>query len=440
MRRAGLVALATALAGVLVGGAACPASSAAAAEPAWGVVDSTCAPDRLAAQRAAGLQIAVVDAHWDRLQPVPGAFDREAADGLAARITRCLDAGMRVVLGSGAQYPPSWVRDLPDALLRDQRGGVPRTGAVDLVFGASPRAALDDYLTRLVAAVPADRLTGIRVGTSAAGEIGYPGPHESGYGFNSWWAFSGPAQGTAPLAPGQRPAPMPGWVPGSAQWSGGAATAVGAGEWFGWYSGALVEALAAQARVLRGAGFTGEVHLPVPGRGVLPADRSVAMGSLLDGHGERDGALGRGLDYVAAMPGIRDAVPGPVVIDLTSVDDATAVRARALDPPEDTCRPDDPAASLEPTVRVERWSNLRFARAQASRAGLPVVGENPGPPGETTGGSDDSDPEIEQVRRAPGYARDCGLAAFTLAFEEDLHTPRSGVTLADYVGAITGNS
>jgi hypothetical protein len=343
---------------------------------------------------------------------------------------------MRVVLGSGAQYPPSWVAALPDALLRDQRGAAPRSGGVDLVFAAAPRAALDDYLARLVAAVPAERLTGIRVGTSAAGEIGYPGPHESGYGVNSWWAFGAPAQTGAGLAPGQRPTPMPGWVPGSAQWPGGTATAVGAGEWFGWYSGALVEALAAQARVLRAAGFTGEVHLPVPGRGVLPADRSVAVGSLLDGHGDRDGSLGRGLDHVAALPGIAGAVPGPVVIDLTSVDDATAVRARALDPPEDVCAPEDAAVALDPTTRVERWSNLRFARALAARAGLPVVGENPGPPGATTGGAVDSDTELEQVRRSPGYARACGLATFLLAFEEDLHTPRSGVTLADYAAAM----
>ncbi|GAA4914790.1 beta-galactosidase-like protein [Actinomycetospora succinea] len=431
-------ALGAGLAGVLLlAGAACPSyADPAPVEPAWGVVDSACAPDRLAAQRGAGLSVAVVDAHWDRLQPRPGAFEPAAAAGLAARVTRCLDAGMRVVLGSGAQYPPSWVRDLPDALLRDQHGGVARTGGVDLVFAAAPRAALDDYLTRLVAAVPATRLTGVRVGTSAAGEIGYPGPHESGYGVTSWWAFGAPAQTGRDLAPGQQPSPLPGWAPGSAQWEGRAVTAVDAGRWFGWYSGALVEALAAQARVLRGAGFAGEVHLPVPGRGVLPADRSVAVGSLLDGHGDRDGSLHRGLDHVAAMPGIAAAVPGPVVVDLTSVDDATAVRARALDPPEDTCRPEDPAVALDPTVRVERWSNLRFARAQAARAGLPVVGENPGPPGETTGGAADSDQEAEQVRRAPGYARNCGLAAFTLAFEEDLHTPRSGVTLADYVAAM----
>ncbi|MHC1560705.1 hypothetical protein ACR9E3_17240 [Actinomycetospora sp. C-140] len=434
MTRSGGLVLALVV--VLVTGAGCPSQATPAADPAWGVVDSTCAPDRLAAQRGAGLSVAVVEAYWDRLQPRPGAFDADAAAELAARVGRCLAAGHRVVLGSGTQYPPSWVTGLPHALLRDQRGAAPLTGGLDTVFAAEPRAALDDYLTRLVAALPPGRVSGIRVGTSAAGEIGYPGPETSGYGVTSWWGFSEPAQTGVGLAPGQRAAPLPGWVPGTATWEGRAVTAVDAGQWLGWYTGALVTALAAQARTLRAAGFSGEVHVPMPGRGVLPADRSVAMGSLLDGHGGRDGALERGLDYVAAMPALADAVPRPVVVDLTSVDDASAVRARALDPPQDTCEPEDATDSLEPTVRVERWSNLRFARAQAARAGLPVVGENAGPPGDTTGGSPDSDPETEQVRRAPGYARDCGLATFFLAFEEDLHTDRSGVTLADYVAAI----
>ena len=48
----------------------------------------------------------------------------------------------------------------------------------------------------------------------------------------------------------------------------------------------------------------------------------------------------------------------------------------------------------------------------------------------------DSDSELEQVRRAPGYARGCGLVAFLLAFEDDLYTGGSGVTPADYAAAI----
>ncbi|MCO5595352.1 hypothetical protein L7F22_049394 [Adiantum nelumboides] len=143
-------------------------------------------------------------------------------------------------------------------------------------------------------------------------------------------------------------------------------------------------------------------------------------------HRDRDSSLGRGLDYVDQFPRIAATIAAPVVVDLTSVDDATAVTARRLSPPQDACRLDDATLSTVDSVATERWSNLRFARAQAARAGLPAVGENPGPPAPQTGGTASSDPETEQVRRSPGYARGCALAAFYLAFEEDLHTGRSG--------------
>ena len=74
--------------------------------------------------------------------------------------------------------------------------------------------------------------------------------------------------------------------------------------------------------------------------------------------------------------------------------------------------------------------------ASPSRAGLPAVGENAGPPAAETGGVSGSDSELEQIRRSPGYARACGLASFHLAFEDDLFTDRSGASPADYQQAI----
>ncbi len=71
-----------------------PPARAAPAPPAWGVLASTCAPDRLAAP-VPGVTVVVVEARWDRL-----------VTELATALTRCLDAGARVVLGSGVQYPP----------------------------------------------------------------------------------------------------------------------------------------------------------------------------------------------------------------------------------------------------------------------------------------------------------------------------------------------
>jgi hypothetical protein len=415
-RRPLVLAVAAALVIAGCGGSAARADPG----PALGVVDSACAPDRVAALREAGVGFAVVEAHWDRFEPAAGVPDPGYATALRDKVTACLDGGLRVVLGTGTQYPPSWVRALPGATFRDQRGAAPVTPGVDAVFSAAVRQAQADYLRALVAAVPADRLDGVRVGTSAAGELGYPGPSDAGDGFpQSWWAFGAAPQTGAGLAPGAAVTPLPGWVPGTRS-----VTPTDAGRWLDWYTSALLGAVSGQVDALRSAGYGGPVHVPAAGRGVLPADREAALAALLDGTADRDGSLGRGLSYpdqFAALAGI----PG-VVLDLTSVDDATAVVARSVG--TDDCAAGDATAEPAPT-----WSNLRVARSFAARAGLPVVGENPGPPADVTGGTASSDPEVEQLRRGPGYARTCGLAVFFAAFEDDLFTGRSGASLTDLV-------
>ncbi|MEJ2868910.1 hypothetical protein WCD74_14150 [Actinomycetospora sp. OC33-EN08] len=411
----------------------------AAAGPAWGVVASSCTAASVAANRAVGLTVVEVEAYWDRYMPArAGAVDAGYVADLRARVTRCLDAGLRVVLGPGMQYPPAWVRALPGAALVDQRGRTAATGALDTVFSAAVRSAQADYLKRLLTDLPAARIEAVRLGTSTEGEIGYPGPNAAHDGFlQSWWAFSPAAQQGTGLAAGAVRTPMPGWVPGQRTWQGRPVTAAAARAWFGWYSRSLTSAIKGQYDALRAARFTGQVHLPAPGRGVLPADLTAAANALLNGTGDRDGSLGRGLDYVDQFPVLARSVPR-LVVDLSGVDDASAVLARRQSPAQDACRSTDPAASVAAGTPVHLWSNLRFARAQATRAGLPAVGENPGPPAAQTGGTPDSDTLAEQVRRAPGYARSCGLSALLVAFEWALDDPRWGVTRDDYRRAVLG--
>lgn len=407
-------------------------SRAASGDPAWGVLASSCDASRNATNRDTGVTTVVVEAYWDRFLPQKaGTVDTSYVSALQAKVTACLNAGLRVVLGSGTQYPPAWVKALSGAAYKDQRGKAPTNGAVDVVFSQNVRAAEADYLKRLVAAVPAAKLDGIRVGTSNAGEIGYPGPNDAGDGFlQSWWAFGDAAQKGTGLASGMSKSPMPGWVPGARTWNGSAVSADAARNWYLWYSRALLYSLKFQVDTLRGAGYSGAVHVPAPGKGVLPKDLTAAVNARLDGTGDRDSSLGRGLNYVDQFPVLAGNVSGPVVVDLTSVDDATMVAAR------DTCTGSDASASTVDSTPTENWSNLRVARAQAARAGLAAVGENPGPPASQTGGTASSDSELDQVRRSPGYARGCALAAFYLAFEDDLYTGRSGVTAADYAAAI----
>ena len=63
--------------------------------------------------------------------------------------------------------------------------------------------------------------------------------------------------------------------------------------------------------------------------------------------------------------------------------------------------------------------------------GLRVVGENPGPPGEGTGGDELSDDLAGQLEHAPRYAEQCGLEIFFWAFEDNLFDPASGVSVGD---------
>ncbi|MEJ2888056.1 hypothetical protein [Actinomycetospora aeridis] len=411
-----------------------------AAEPAWGLVASSCTAPDIAANRAVGIGLVEVEAYWDRYLPGgPGAVNAAYVADLRARVTACLDNGIRVVLGPGTQYPPAWVRGLAGAGLVDQRGKNPTTGAIDTVFSAAVRGAQNDYLRRLVADLPSARLDGIRVGTSTAGEIGFPGPNEAGDGFlQSWWAYGADAQQGTGLAAGTPVTPMPGWIPGQRTWNGRTVTASMAQNWFLWYSRSLLFGIKGQVDALRAAGFSRPVHVPSPGKGVLPADLTTATAALLGGAGDRDGSLGRGLYYVDQFPALAGNVAGPLVVDLTGVDDATAVVARGLTPPQDRCASTDATASVAAGTPVQTWSNLRFARAQATRAGLAAVGENPGPPGAETGGTASSDPIAEQIRRSPAYARGCNLLAFFLAFEDVLDDPASGVTRQDYARAVTG--
>ncbi|MCD2192361.1 hypothetical protein LQ327_02980 [Actinomycetospora endophytica] len=416
-----------------------PLPAHAASDPVWGLMASSCSASDIAANKAVGVSIVEVEAYWDRYLPTAaGVENTDYVTDLRNRVTACLDAGLRVVVGTGTQYPPSWVRGLAGAELVDQRGKNPDTGAIDTVFSASVRNAEADYLTRLVDDLPASRLDGFRVGTSAAGEVGFPGPNDSGDGFlQSWWAYGADAQQGTGIAAGTPTTPMPGWIPGQSTWNGTTVTAAMARNWFTWYERSLMYAIKGQVDALRAAGYSGLVHIPSPGKGVLPADLTTATNALLNGAGDRDGSLGRGLNYVDQFPVLGGNVGG-VVVDLTGVDDATAVTARAASPAQDMCTAGDADTSTDPATPVQSWSNLRFARAQAARAGLPAVGENPGPPAAQTGGTSDSDSEAAQVRHSPAYARGCSLAGFFLAFEGVLDDPSSGLTRQDYANAVTG--
>ena len=407
---------------------------------AFGVLNAACTPDRIAAERAAGVTAVELPLAWDRYEPAPGQVDAFYVAEVHRKIDTCRAAGMRIVLGPGLQYPPDWVRALPDAVLRGSAGNTPARGGLDLVFNAAVREAARAYLDRLATdlslASAVSGVTAVRIGVSGTGELAYPGPN-AGRAGSEYWAFGTAPQTGEGLADGASVSPLPGWVPGQREWRGTAVTPEQVDAWLKWYSISLVDTVAWQVGRLRELGYHGDVHVPVAGRGILPADRAAAVDGLLDGRADPDGALERGLDYPQQFP-VLAGLPG-VVVDFTGLDDAQAVTARRIG--QDRCRPQDTDDDLLYRTDTADWPGQRFTSALARQLGIALVGENPGPPDAPhTGGDPDSDSTAQQLSRAPDYAKECGMTEFYWAFEDDLFTPGSGVDLDTYAATIAGGA
>lgn len=398
---------------------------------AFGVLGSSCSLERVTALREAGVSVVELPLGWDRYEPTPGQVDSRYVAQVRARLENCKNAGMKVILSPGLHYPPDWVKNLRGGVLRGSAGGTPASGGAELIFSAEVRAAAGEYLSRVVTDFGFDGIAAVRVGTDDGGELGYPGPREGGND-REFWAFGDAPQHGVGLAEGVMPSPMPGWRPGSPEWNESPVTEGQVRTWWDWYVGSAVGAVAWQIGELRKFGYDGRIHVPVAGRGVLPDDKAEALEGRLDGRANPDGAQERGLDYAAQFE-VLSAFPR-VDVDFTGLDDVSDVKARATVPPQDRCRSDDTESVV--SEDVSSWSSHRYTSALARRAGLGLVGENPGPPDSPfTGGSPLSDSLAKQLQIAPRYAEECGMSMFLFGFEEDLFREdpaESGVSVEDY--------
>lgn len=391
----------------------------------FGVLGSKCDADRARALHAAGVRYAQMGIDWSSFEPAQGSFDRGYQSQVARALRDCRTAGIQVVLALGLNSAPGWVADLPAGAYVNQGGERDRTQVPNVVYSAAVRNAVTGYLAELDRVVGLNSVAAIRVGTGENGELGYPST-DTGTS-DPYWAFDPAAQQGTGLADGMSVSPMPGWTPGSATWHGRQVGIADVDSWFRWYSGSLADTAVWVIGQLRAAGYVGQVHLPLAGRGVLPADLQHALAAHLDGAGQRDGSLRAGLYYPDQLQRIAQQLEktekpgwGAVFVDSTSVDDSSAVSARQLQPPQDSCRPDD-ATSLLSDPDVGNWPSFRWTVANARAAGFAVVGENPGPPDLAgTGADDQTDSSQQQMVHAPQYAQQCGMTLFQWAFEDGL--------------------
>lgn len=406
----------------------------------FGVLGSTCDPQRTSALWTAGVQLAEVRVRWDKVEPAPGTYDPVYLSQLGNTIDRCRHTGLTVVLSPGFQYAPRWVSMLPAGAYRNQHGDIGSTNVPNIIFSAAARQAAAGYIAKLNTVISLNKFGVIRVGTSDSGELGYPGrTYGSDASSNNFLAFDTAAQTGNGLAAGATASPLPGWMPGSTTWHDQPVSFDQVKEWFSWYARSAAQGVVWQIELFRHYGYRGDFHLPLAGRGALPADLNSAIAAHLDGTGDRDGSLERGLFYPEQLADIAASSPshqpssGVVAADVTGLDDATAVEARQQNPPQDTCTPADAGSDLLTNTGVAQWSTFRWTIANARHAGLGVVGENPGSPDAPgTGGDPSSDNLTQQIVHAPRYAKQCGLTTMMWAFEDDLFGDPTDVSVNSY--------
>ncbi|HEV7301972.1 MAG TPA: hypothetical protein VGN72_21735 [Tepidisphaeraceae bacterium] len=313
----------------------------------------------LARNRAAGLNVSILELHWDRYQPKPGVFDAGYIAEAKQQRDAYVAAGMRVMLDLGMQYPPAWARALPHGRFVNQFGQAydedakPGSAGVNAVFNQKLRDVQAAYVGRVFDDLGADFAIA-RLGWGYFGELGYPHPTFAGKA-NGYWAFDDIAQGKLPgLPPTLAACPVPGWKPGDRGDPTAAAT------FLKWYLAALRDYHDWQIATVR-RHTAAPLAMLYPSWGIRPgqADAAVAAGLSGTTPAEVNGEIQRGFDFAACVAGVRDA---NVIVYTTWIDS-------------------DPAFGDDDSPDPARWSPPHFLSELAQRhpLRLGVMGENTGP-------------------------------------------------------------
>lgn len=342
--------------------------------------------------RAAGVTHTVLEVAWSRFEPAPGRFDERYIQQVESLRRQRRAAGFHLSLDLGIQYPPGWVRDLPNGRYVNQYGDVhhdPRPGcqSANAVFGRAVREAIARYVARVREAFGDDFVL-IRLGWGHYGELNYPHPDAPG-GKNAYWSFCDAAQGRAPdaLAVGQVPCPTPGWRPGDPSPNREAA------RFAEWHLEALRNYHDGQIALMRGLYPDTPLAMLYPSWGIRPGQLDAAVAGRLAGDtpAEKNGEVQRALDFARCIAGIDDP---HVVVYVTWVDS-------------------DPAFGDDAGQNPAGWSPPHWLSWLAARHPLRLSMQ-----GENTGGGG-----REALRRTVERARRYRLRAVYWAFEPQLLGP-----------------
>lgn len=230
---------------------------------------------RAAEEYTAGVRVVHVELGWDNYEPQDGVFNDSYISQVRQRLAMMRAAGMRVVLGAGLQYPPSWAYTYPNSQYVNQFGGKSRE--LNLTFNATLRAKAAQYLARLDADLNLNSFWAVRVGAGGNIETLYPAHNADGINTNAYWAYDPTAQAASPF---------PGWRPGQTTYAGRSFTTTDVRAWYDWYVGALVDGVDWQLTTNRNLGFGGFFQVLMPGVGTRPSEYEEATKGYLGGAGD----------------------------------------------------------------------------------------------------------------------------------------------------------
>ncbi len=286
-----------------------------------------------------GVRVAQMDVGWNLFEPQDGTF----ADGdintcgpnspnpsYACQMKqqfRVFQAmGLKVILGVALQYLPSWVFSYPNSHYVNQFL-TQAPNQLNLTFNQALRTKVEAFVTRVNQDLGLNSFWAVRVSVGSSGEVLFP-PETVGSNTNSYWAFDSNAQGTGGNLPSTiSPNPFPGWIPGQKTYSGQAFTTAQVGQWMDWYISALMDNVNWQIKTYRNLGYTGYVHVLLPGLGQRPNDYDCAVNAYLDGTCDAAQGLNQSMGRGAAWNRNIDKLYDPqnnTVIDISSVDDSSS--------------------------------------------------------------------------------------------------------------------
>ena len=353
LRRTGALA-ATAIGLSLAGGSGSalaatttPHAAAATSPIIYGTLDTQ--TSTAATEDKAGVTMAMLELNWSSFEPSNGKVSASYVATVKSELAAYQAAGMKVTLGLGMHFTPSWVFSLANSKYADQNGNT--STEADFVFSQAVRNAAATYMSLVNQNLPLSSFWAIRLTSGGDPEMLYPGG-------GTYWAFNNAARTGTGLPSGMTANPNPTWKPGTS-----GLTQAQIDNWVNWYIGGLANVTTWQMTTLSKLGFTGYYETVTPGSGTRPDGLARTEAANLS----NDGTTGVGAvwDRYYGMLYKKANVIAYIssVADLSGGDDSCAAA-------DDTTPLTSPA--------MDSWSATRWISRIAVADQLLIGGENPG--------------------------------------------------------------